>query len=228
MCLGFRTPTPGTTSRTSCASRVSTYTDSNMTSLPPPLRATPPPTDASSGRSSFERKHPERPARFLWYVRALVCDTLKKNQNDEWREWPLRGGQTIGRWFFRPAAPSKEPKIGAKPSSHVISQPSISSSACQVLVLLHRPTISIPGPDGPSYPGYPPCLMISRPWFPLLCILWHLVYPQRCSNMFSTPKYFVHTVRTRLTGWQPTTRGVNACGLQPPPRTLRPAPAKRT
>ena len=47
------------------------------------------------------------------------------------------------------------PKICAKPSSHVISQPSISSTACQVLVLLHRPTISILGLDGPSYPPTP-------------------------------------------------------------------------
>ena len=62
-CLGFQTHTLGTTSPTSCASRVSTCTDLSMTSLRPPLRATPPPTGASSGRSSFE--HPERPARFL-------------------------------------------------------------------------------------------------------------------------------------------------------------------
>ena len=82
------------------------------------------------------------------------------------------------------------PKICAKPSSHVISQPSISSTACQVLVLVHRPTISILGPDGPSYPDYPPCLLISRPWFPLLCILWHLVYPQTLLKYVLNPQIF--------------------------------------
>ena len=62
-CPDFQTRTLGTISRTSCVSRVSTCTDSSMTSLQPPQRATPPPTGASSGRSSFE--DPERPARFL-------------------------------------------------------------------------------------------------------------------------------------------------------------------
>jgi len=94
--------------------------------------------------------------------------------------------------FSRPAAaPSKEPKICANPSSHVISQPSISSTACQVLVLVHWPTISILGPDGPSYPAaYPPCLLISRPWFPMLCILWHLVYPQTLLKYVLNPQIF--------------------------------------
>ena len=63
MCPDFQTRTLGTISRTSCVSRVSTCTDLSMTSLQPPQRATPPPTGASSGRSSFE--DPERPARFL-------------------------------------------------------------------------------------------------------------------------------------------------------------------
>ena len=103
-------------------------------------------------------------------------------------------GQTIGRCFFRAiCARSKEPKICAKPSSHVISQPSISSSACQVLVLVHRPTISILGPDGPSYPAYPPCLLISTPWFPLLCILWHLVYPQTLLKYVLKPPNILST-----------------------------------
>ena len=62
-CRDFQTRTLGTISRTSCVSRVSTCTDLSMTSLQPPQRATPPPTGASSGRSSFE--DPERPARFL-------------------------------------------------------------------------------------------------------------------------------------------------------------------
>merc|ERR1719237_1797042 len=120
------------------------------------------------------------------------------------------------------------PKICAKPSSHVISQPSISSTACQVLVLVHRPTISILGPDGPSYPDYPPCLLISRPWFPLLCILWHPVYPQTLLKYVLNPQIFCpHSADTtyRLTADNP---GCQCLRFTTSPRTLRPAPAKRT
>lgn len=98
------------------------------------------------------------------------------------------------------------PKNCAKRSSHVISQPSISSTACQVLALVHRPTISILGPDGPSYPAYPLCLLISGPRFPLLCILWHLVYPQTLLKYVLNPKIFCpHSADTtyRLTADNP-------------------------
>ena len=96
----------------------------------------------------------------------------------------------------RPAAArSKEPKICANPSSHVISQPSISSTACQVLVLVHRPAISILGPDGPSYPPayLPPMFADLKTIVPNVMYIVAPCVPSNAAQICSQPPNILST-----------------------------------
>jgi len=85
------------------------------------------------------------------------------------------------------------PNICANPSSHVISQPSISSTACQVLVLLHRPTISILGPDGPSYPPPAPMFADLKTMVPTVMYIVAPCVPSNAAQICSQPPNILST-----------------------------------